>query len=138
VIVLDSSAAVDLLTRRNRWAGIGTAVASAAGVAVPGHWRVECVSALARLERDDAAKDRLDAVQAAGYERAIEALDRLRVEVVPVTAAAMWYRREDLRVSDASYVALARTLGATLVTSDARLARAPRLDCDVQSFAGTG
>ena len=52
MIVLDSSAAVDMFTRRNRWAAISQAVATSQGVVVPGHWHVECVSAIARLQRD--------------------------------------------------------------------------------------
>ena len=35
---------------------------------------------------------------------------------------------------DASYVALAERAGATLLTSDAHLARAPGITCDVELF----
>ena len=37
----------------------------------------------------------------------------------------IWDLRENLTAYDASYVALAETLDAPLVTADARLARAP-------------
>lgn len=40
--------------------------------------------------------------------------------------------RDSASVYDASYVALAELLDATLVTGDRRLARAPGLRCDVQ------
>lgn len=39
--------------------------------------------------------------------------------------ARMWELRENFTMYDATYVALAETLGATLVTCDARLGRAP-------------
>lgn len=40
-----------------------------------------------------------------------------------------WELRENLTVYDAAYVALAELLDVTLVTADARLARAPELRC---------
>lgn len=44
----------------------------------------------------------------------------------------VWELRESVRVWDAFYVALAEVMGATLVTSDARLARAPGPRCTIQ------
>jgi predicted nucleic acid-binding protein len=43
-----------------------------------------------------------------------------------------WQLRDNLSVYDAAYVALAEHLGATLVTADARLARAPGPRCPVE------
>lgn len=43
-----------------------------------------------------------------------------------------WELRANLTSYDAGYVALAETLGATLVTADGRLARAPGLRCAVE------
>jgi predicted nucleic acid-binding protein len=43
-----------------------------------------------------------------------------------------WELRDNLTVCDASYVALAELLGATLVTTDARLSRAPQIMCAVE------
>jgi predicted nucleic acid-binding protein len=45
--------------------------------------------------------------------------------------ARVWELRHDLTASDAAYVALAERLALPLMTSDARLARAPGLRCDV-------
>jgi predicted nucleic acid-binding protein len=42
-----------------------------------------------------------------------------------------WQLRSSVRGRDAMYVALAEALGATLVTTDARLARAPGLGCAI-------
>lgn len=44
----------------------------------------------------------------------------------------VWELRHNLSVYDAAYVALAEILGATLLTSDAALTRAPGIGCDVQ------
>jgi predicted nucleic acid-binding protein len=43
-----------------------------------------------------------------------------------------WELRDNLSIYDASYVALAELLGATLLTTDDRLARAPQLMCRVE------
>lgn len=46
--------------------------------------------------------------------------------------ARCWQLRDNLSTYDAVYVALAETLGLTLVTADARLARAPGTTCQVE------
>jgi predicted nucleic acid-binding protein len=43
-----------------------------------------------------------------------------------------WMLRANLSFYDALYVALATRLGVPLITADARLARAPGVDCDVE------
>ena len=50
-------------------------------------------------------------------------------------AATAWSLRDNLTFYDALYVALAVGLGVPLVTSDARLARAPGLPCRVEVLA---
>jgi len=52
--------------------------------------------------------------------------------------ARCWSLRENLTIYDASYVALAEALDATLLTADARLARAPGLHCEVEVLASAG
>lgn len=49
-------------------------------------------------------------------------------------AARAWSLRANLSSYDAAYVALAELVDATLVTRDARLARAPGLGCPVELF----
>ena len=45
----------------------------------------------------------------------------------------MWALRHNLSAYDATYVALSEMLGATsLLTTDARLATAPGINCDVE------
>ena len=48
-----------------------------------------------------------------------------------------WELRHNLSAYDASYVALAEFVNATLLTSDARLAKAPSIRCDVELFDPT-
>ena len=45
-----------------------------------------------------------------------------------------WELRDNLSIYDATYVALAEIMGATLLTSDQRLARSPGIRCDVELF----
>ena len=129
MIVLDASATVDLVTQRRAWRGIRSELAASAGWLVPGHWMVECMSALRRLERDEPE------ARPSEYERAAEQLDRLRVEVHAVSARELWDRRHNLRVADAGYVALAERFSVPLITSDLRLTRAPGTTCEFRSFA---
>ena len=48
-----------------------------------------------------------------------------------------WELRDNLTAYDASIVALAELLGATLVTTDVRLARAPQIMCSVELLPRT-
>ena len=59
--------------------------------------------------------------------------------VLPVTRvphepllARCWELRDNLTAYDAAYVALAETIGATLLTYDQRLSRAPGIRCEVE------
>lgn len=51
--------------------------------------------------------------------------------------ARCWSLRDNLSVYDASYVALAESLGGVLLTADARLSRAPGLRCTVEVLQGS-
>ena len=46
--------------------------------------------------------------------------------------ARCWSLRDNLSVYDASYVALAESLGSVLLTADARLSQAPGMRCPVE------
>lgn len=76
----------------------------------------EVVSALRKLVR-------FKSIAAPAAKRAVEQLTRLPLAVVgsaPLMADA-WELRDELTTYDATYVALARALGAPLVTADAKL-----------------
>lgn len=59
----------------------------------------------------------------------------LEIELWPyeVLAARSWDLRKNLSSYDASYVALAELTGATLITLDRRISRAPNLRCKVST-----
>jgi predicted nucleic acid-binding protein len=57
-----------------------------------------------------------------------------RVSHVPFLGR-IWELRDNVSSYDAAYVALAETMEAPLLTTDARLARAPGIRCDVHVLA---
>jgi predicted nucleic acid-binding protein len=63
----------------------------------------------------------------------VETWRRLAATRYPVQGllARVWQLQDSLSTYDASYVALAESLGCTLVTADARVSRAPGLQCPV-------
>ena len=69
--------------------------------------------------------------------RALRRLSRLPIDRLPHSPLIerCWQLRDNLSVYDASYVALAEVLGATLLTSDQRLAHSPGIRCDVELLA---
>ena len=64
---------------------------------------------------------------------ALYVLRRLGIRRYPVfpLLTRVWELRENLSVSDASYVALAELLGCSVLTADPRLAGAPGIRCPV-------
>ncbi len=67
---------------------------------------------------------------------ALNRLSTLRITRYPHTSLIerIWELRHNLTAYDATYIALAETLGAPLVTTDARLARASGIRADVEVF----
>jgi predicted nucleic acid-binding protein len=72
-------------------------------------------------------------VSGADAERALRAWARLGMYRVPIVGLLerIWELRENLTAYDATYVAVAETLEAPLLTADARLARAPGPTCPI-------
>ncbi|MBA3426254.1 MAG: type II toxin-antitoxin system VapC family toxin [Rubrobacteraceae bacterium] len=66
----------------------------------------------------------------------LEDLTTMRITRYPHTAllSRMWELRHNLTAYDAAYVALAETLEAPLVTTDARLAQAPGIRASVELY----
>lgn len=118
MLVLDASAAVDLLLRTPRGERIAVAVATQ-DLLAPELLDVEVCSALARLHRSGevSASD----ADAAVARFAALPVDRLSHRLV---LARAWALRAELRVADAFYVSCAELLRCPLLTADARLARA--------------
>lgn len=131
-VVLDASAAVELLLRTPA-GGRAEAALRDNRVIVPAHFDAEVFSALGRLVRGKDLEERL-------VEPILEELARapfVRYTLQPLLAAA-WGLRHNLALRDALYVALARRMGALIVTADARLAQAPALGVAVTLVASDG
>lgn len=118
-VVLDASAGVDSVLANYRGAQVLDAL-SRSELWAPSLVDSEVLSALARMER-------AGAISGAEATRGLDSWSRVPCQRVPseLLLQDAWSRRAALRVSDAQYVALADRLGAPLLTSDARLARAP-------------
>ncbi|MGH3025723.1 MAG: type II toxin-antitoxin system VapC family toxin [Gaiellaceae bacterium] len=117
-VVVDASALVEALIG----AQLGTAVRRrlrGCELHAPAHMDAEALSALGRLHR--AGELDVATVSAALHELALAPIIR---EPLTGLLAGAWAARDQLRLVDALYVELATTLQATLVTTDARLARA--------------
>ena len=127
MIVVDASAAVLGLLND----GDARAYLSDEPFACPHLADAEVVHALrARVRQGD--------VEIADAERAVRAWARLGMYRVPVVGMLerVWELRENLSAYDATYVAVAETLDTSLLTADARLARAPGPMCPITVVRG--
>jgi predicted nucleic acid-binding protein len=120
MIVLDASAIVDLLIGRgDETAELRARLRDVSTAHVPHLLDVEVTSALRR----HILGGRLSAVSARRALRRFGVLPLVRWEHTPLLGRALALR-DRLTAADAMYVALAEGLGATLLTRDARMARA--------------
>jgi len=121
MIVLDASALVELLLGSEAGRAIADRIANPTlGLHVPHLVDVEVAQAVRRLEREGD----LDPRSAASALDDLRALDLERHSHEPLLDR-VWALRRNLTACDAVYVALAEALDTTLLTCDARLARAP-------------
>lgn len=119
LVVLDASAAVELLLATDDGQQIDHRLRSGAGLVAPAHFDAEVLSALGRLCRSGQ-------IPATVVGDALEDLADLpiqRIDLPPLLAEA-WALRHNVSGRDGLYVAIARRAEATLVTTDGRLARA--------------
>lgn len=116
-IVVDAAAVVDLLCGLPAGAEVGRVLQRADAVAAPGHLDAEVLSALARLRRGGELPDAPERVAA------LARFGAVRWPIAPLVWPA-WQLLDRVAARDALYVALARSLGAALLTTDARLRRA--------------
>jgi predicted nucleic acid-binding protein len=124
VIVLDASAAVELLLGTERGRRVADRLSD--DVVVPELLDVECLSAIARLERAGTVSP----ADAGAAVTALRTMPATRLSHLAVTAR-VWELRERVRVADAVYAATAELVGAPLLTCDRRLAAAPLTAVDV-------
>jgi len=121
VIVLDASAAVDLVLGQAAAKRLGSVVSQHSEVHVPEHFHVEAISALRRLRLHGGLAEH-------AAQRALSALARLRAiryPVLPLTDP-IWSLRDQITAYDAAYLTLAARLDAGLLTTDSALASAAR------------
>lgn len=120
MIVLDASVVVDLLTKGDPQTGhIRARLAGELEVHVPHLVDAEVTNAFRGL----VLRDRLAAARARRAIRRLAVLPLVRWPQTPLLSR-VFALRDQLTAYDATYVALAEGLGATLLTRDARMARA--------------
>lgn len=120
MIVLDASAAVELLLERSRGVWVSRQIGEhTEGLHAPHLIDIEFVSATRRLVAGGF-------VTSQGAALALRELVALRLIRYPHVGLLdrIWELRHAITPSDAAYVALAELLDAVLVTTDERLARA--------------
>ncbi len=125
-LVLDASASVDLLLDTATGRRLEPRLPPNAEWWVPEHFFVEVAGVIRRAEINQLVPS---ARAATAFAELMSAPLR-RVQVRPLLPEA-WAARGNLTVGDALYVVLARHLGASLVTTDSKLANAPGLGIPV-------
>jgi predicted nucleic acid-binding protein len=130
LIVLDASAAIDWLIQSAAGQQIEKRIYSRSETLHAPHLLdIEVTQVLRRLARENTISDQR-------AENAIHDLLRIRVVRYPhiFLVPRIWEHRNNLSPYDAAYIALAEQLGATLITRDARLARASGHTAKVELF----
>jgi predicted nucleic acid-binding protein len=128
VIVLDASALVELLLHTPAGAEIDKRIADPSiGLHVPHLADIEVTQVFRRYVREG----EIAAADAAAALQDLQDLDLQRHSHDPMLQR-VWQLRENLTAYDAIYFALAEVLSSSLLTCDARLARAPGLRCPVE------
>ncbi|HMM57556.1 MAG TPA: type II toxin-antitoxin system VapC family toxin [Rudaea sp.] len=126
ILVVDASVIVDLLARFRPQPLETLLWSNGTHLAAPELLDVEVLSALRKLDHAGAIPPR----RRAELPQLLRAL-RIRKYAHDLLLDGIWALRDNLTAYDACYVALARLLGASLATRDARLARAPGLGIEV-------
>lgn len=116
IVVVDAATVVDLICDLPAADPFRGHLAAADAVAAPAHLDAEVLSALDRLKRAGHLTCEAQRVAALGT------FSARRWPLQPLLTAA-WALTDRIAVHDAVYLALARSLEATLITSDGRLRR---------------
>lgn len=117
-LVLDASAVLELLLNTPRAATVARAIAAARSLHAPHVLDLEVLQVLRRVH----AVGRLDEARAQSALDDLAGLPLARYEHAPFSQR-IWALRATHTAYDAVYLALAETLGAPLLTCDARLGR---------------
>ena len=131
--VVDASAFLDYLLRSPRMEEVESTLASAEiEVHVPALCDVEVVAALRREMR----AQKMEAARALQALRSYVDYPLTKYGHGPLLARAL-FLRANFTAYDAMYVALAELLGAALLTTDRRLARAARRHTSLEVLSGS-
>jgi predicted nucleic acid-binding protein len=128
VIVVDASVVASMLVYTDdRGRKARAALGRDPEWAAPQHWKVEVFSVMRGLALGGKITDELAS-------RSVGRIPRLGVDTVAVDdlLTRMWQIRANISAYDATYVALAESRNLTLVTADAKLARAATGYCRVE------
>jgi predicted nucleic acid-binding protein len=129
VLVIDTSAAIAALTATDPAPGLLERLADDGDLHVPHLIDVEMLHALRHLTfRGELTDDR-----AADARTDFADLALTRYPHQPLSAR-VWELRHNLTAYDATFVALAETLGVPLVTCDAHVTRASSHDAEIELF----
>lgn len=126
VLVVDASVVVDLIARFRPQPLEKLLWAPDAVLAAPELIDVEALHALRKLDQAGA----IPVSRRAELPTLLRGL-RIRKYRHDALLEGIWALRENVTAYDAAYVVLARLLGATLITRDTRLAKAPDLGIPV-------
>jgi predicted nucleic acid-binding protein len=129
LIVVDTSAIVDLLLEKPPNLALAERIANATELHAPHVIDIEFLSVLRRLVLGG-----LLPAKSAGLAR--ELFSQLPIERYPHTLLAdrIWALRGNISSYDAAYVALSEALEIPLVTSDNKLAKAPGHKATIESY----
>ncbi len=126
MVVADTSAVIDYLLGTPQAGWVATLIEPEARLHAPHVLDVEVLGVLRRYVRlGDAAVDRAEAALDDLADLAITRYSHL--PFLP----RMWQLRDNVSPRDAAFVALAEALGASLLTTDRRLARTPGLEIEI-------
>jgi predicted nucleic acid-binding protein len=122
ILVVDASAAVDLLVRSDPGERVRQFLADTDDISLVtvAHLDAEVLSALARLHRGDV----LNPAEVAVLLDRLATMAMRRLAITGSLLQAAWSLHDNVSARDALYVAAARAVRGQLLTTDDRLARA--------------
>jgi len=132
MLVVDTSAVLEALVARDPASGLVERLADDGDLHAPHLIDVEILHALRRL----AASGEISEDRAADARADVRELALVRYPHFDLSDR-IWELRHNLTAYDATFVALAESLGVPLLTCDARLAEAPGLLATVELFDST-
>jgi len=130
VIVTDAGVLIAIFVDDGAWGDTARARLRHEEIAAPELVDLEVTSALRGLLRAGKVDERRADLALADLRRL--ALHRASHQGL---IARCWELRDSLSVYGASYIAIAEMLGTTLVTTDVRMSRAPKIMCSVEVLA---